>query len=60
MPTHHQGNKQAQQALTETGQELIARIMPRHIDNIATRLAVLSPQEQDGSRRLCRKLGLTC
>ncbi len=46
-------------ALTDVGQELITRIMPRHIDNIATRLAVLSPQEQDDLRRLCRKLGLT-
>ncbi len=45
-------------ALTETGQELIARIMPRHIENITTRLAVLSLQEQDELRRLCRKLGL--
>lgn len=44
--------------LTETGQDLIARIMPRHIETITTKMAVLSSQEQDELRLLCRKLGL--
>lgn len=45
-------------ALTEAGHDLIAGIMPRQVENITSRMAALSPQEQDELRRLCRKLGL--
>lgn len=43
--------------LTDTGRELIEGILPVHFKKITDRLAILSPQEQDEFRRLCRKLG---
>ncbi len=45
-------------ALTETGQALIARIMPQQVKIITARMAALSGQEQEELRCLCRKLGL--
>ena len=45
-------------ALTATGHELIERIMPRQVEKITARMAILSTAEQDELRRLCRKLGL--
>jgi len=44
--------------LTDAGRELIARIMPRQVEGICRRLAVLSAEEQESLHRLCRKLGL--
>ncbi|ORJ59821.1 MarR family winged helix-turn-helix transcriptional regulator [Geothermobacter hydrogeniphilus] len=45
-------------ALTDSGRELIARIMPRQVAGIKQRLDVLSAEEQETLRRLCRKLGV--
>ena len=45
-------------ALTPDGEDLIARIMPHHVERITRRMAVLNTEEQKELRRLCRKLGL--
>lgn len=44
--------------LTDEGEALIAKILPRHIDNIVRELSILMPGEQGEMGRLCRKLGL--
>jgi MarR family transcriptional regulator, 2-MHQ and catechol-resistance regulon repressor len=43
--------------LTAAGRELIAALVPLHVDRIVERLEVLSADEQELLRRLCRKLG---
>lgn len=43
--------------LTPRGRALIARVIPKHAQNIANELSVLAPEEQDELRRICRKLG---
>jgi len=43
--------------LTETGEELIARVFPRHADIIERALAVLTVAEQQQLGRLLKKLG---
>jgi len=44
--------------LTTAGRELIADLFPVHLERIAERLQVLSAEEQEQLRVLCRKLGL--
>lgn len=44
-------------SLTETGQELIAQVFPRHLEAIVEEINVLTPQEQEVLGELCRKLG---
>lgn len=43
--------------LTADGRELIARIFPRHAEQITRQFSVLDPEEQEALRRICRKLG---
>jgi MarR family transcriptional regulator, 2-MHQ and catechol-resistance regulon repressor len=43
--------------LTPRGRALIARVFPKHAEQIANELSVLEPEEQDALRRICRKLG---
>ena len=45
-------------ALTGKGRRMIEDVFPAHARAIAGRLAVLTPDEQEELRRLCRKLGL--
>ena len=44
--------------LTAGGRALISRLFPGHAKAVATALSVLSPDEIEGLRGLCRKLGL--
>lgn len=44
---------------TAAGRELIARIMPQHIQAIVQAMSILTPEEQALLGQLCRKLGLT-
>lgn len=43
--------------LTAKGQSLMENIFPAHVARITTLLKVLSPEEQEELRQLCRKLG---
>jgi len=43
--------------LTVAGEELIARVFPRHVEVIATELSVLSAEEQQQLSQLLKKLG---
>jgi MarR family transcriptional regulator, 2-MHQ and catechol-resistance regulon repressor len=43
--------------LTDAGEELIARVFPRHADIIEQELAVLTTEEQQQLGRLLKKLG---
>jgi len=43
--------------LAPAGEQLIARVFPRHVEVIATELAVLSAEEQQQLGRLLKKLG---
>jgi MarR family transcriptional regulator, 2-MHQ and catechol-resistance regulon repressor len=43
--------------LTPRGRALVARVFPKHVEQIANELSVLEPEEQDALRRICRKLG---
>jgi MarR family 2-MHQ and catechol resistance regulon transcriptional repressor len=45
-------------ALTGKGRRLIEEIFPRHAAAVARRFGVLTGEEQEQLRRLCRKLGL--
>ena len=45
-------------ALTGKGRRLIEEIFPRHAEAVARRFGVLTGEEQEQLRRLCRKLGL--
>lgn len=45
-------------ALTGKGRRLIEEIFPRHAAAVARRFGVLTEEEQEQLRRLCRKLGL--
>ena len=44
-------------ALTAKGRRLIQQIFPAHAERVTRRFGVLSEQEQEQLRRLCRKLG---
>ena len=44
-------------SLTEKGQQLINELFPKHVQNIADLLSILSPDEQDELGRLCKMLG---
>ncbi len=44
--------------LTAAGRELIATILPVHVQTVVQEMAVLSPAEQEQLAALCRKLGL--
>lgn len=44
-------------SLTEKGRDLIARIMPGHVEAIVEYLSVLTPEEQRELGRLCKILG---
>lgn len=44
-------------SLTAAGRELIARILPLHVQGIVAALSVLSAEEQATLAQLCRKLG---
>ena len=43
--------------LTAKGRELIERIFPAHAKNVAEEFSVLTPEEQESLRVLCKKLG---
>ena len=43
--------------LTKMGDELIRRMFPRHVKAIVDEFSVLTGQEQEILRNLCRKLG---
>ena len=44
-------------SLTAEGEEMIARIFPRHVRYIQEQLSILTPDEQDELGRLCKTLG---
>ena len=44
-------------SLTEKGKHLISEVFPKHAQNIANLLSILSPEEQDELGRLCKILG---
>jgi MarR family 2-MHQ and catechol resistance regulon transcriptional repressor len=44
-------------ALTKKGRRLIAGMFPRHAGTIVKALRILTADEQEELRRLCRKLG---
>ncbi len=44
-------------SLTETGQQLIGELFPRHAQNIANLMNILSPLELEELGRLCKMLG---
>lgn len=44
--------------LTPAGRELIAALLPVHVQTVVQDMAVLSPAEQEQLAALCRKLGL--
>jgi MarR family 2-MHQ and catechol resistance regulon transcriptional repressor len=43
--------------LTPKGQRLIARVFPEHAEAITQEMGLLSAEEQETLRRICRKLG---
>jgi MarR family 2-MHQ and catechol resistance regulon transcriptional repressor len=43
--------------LTPRGRRLVARIFPGHAEAVAREMSRLTPEEQEGLRVLCRKLG---
>lgn len=43
--------------LTENGQQLISELFPRHAQNIANLMNILSPLEQEQLGHLCKTLG---
>ena len=43
--------------LTEKGQQLIAELFPRHAQNIADLMSILTPLEQEQLGQLCKILG---
>ncbi|HEX2988579.1 MAG TPA: MarR family winged helix-turn-helix transcriptional regulator [Chloroflexota bacterium] len=43
--------------LTDSGSEVIARVLPLHVEAIVKEMSVLTPGEQRELGRLCRKLG---
>ena len=43
--------------LTETGREVISRVLPHQIAAIVEEMGVLTPDEQAALGRICRKLG---
>jgi len=45
-------------ALTEQGHDLIEKLLPRHVERIASEMSFLSADEQTELSRLCKKLGL--
>lgn len=45
--------------LTDQGRELIAHLMPAHVERVTEVLSALSPEEQELLGRLCKKLGLS-
>ncbi len=44
-------------SLTEAGHQLIAELFPKHAQNIANLLSILTPAEQEELGRLCKILG---
>ena len=44
-------------SLTDKGQQLISDLFPKHAQNIANLMSILSPSEQDELGRLCKILG---
>ena len=54
---HLEDRRMVRVSLTETGQELIAQVFPRHLEAIVEEINVLTPQEQEVLGELCRKLG---
>ena len=46
-------------SLTDTGRELIERIIPAHVAEITAILSALTPEEQQTLGDLCKKLGLS-
>ncbi len=45
-------------SLTEAGHDLVAAILPAHVDGVVDAFAVLSPDEMEQLGSLCRRLGL--
>jgi MarR family transcriptional regulator, 2-MHQ and catechol-resistance regulon repressor len=43
--------------LTPKGRKLIEQVFPRHVQEVVREFSVLSAEEQEELRRLCRKLG---
>jgi MarR family 2-MHQ and catechol resistance regulon transcriptional repressor len=43
--------------LTPKGQRLIARVFPEHAEAITKEMSLLTAEEQEALRRICRKLG---
>lgn len=45
-------------SLTDDGHDLVAAILPAHVDGVVGAFAVLSPEEMVQLGRLCRRVGL--
>jgi MarR family transcriptional regulator, 2-MHQ and catechol-resistance regulon repressor len=45
-------------SMTDGGRELIARILPAHVQGIVRAMGILTAEEQAELARLCRKLGI--
>ncbi|MDE2510639.1 MAG: MarR family transcriptional regulator [Elusimicrobia bacterium] len=43
--------------LTTKGRSLVRTTLPKHVRRIVATMGALGPEEQEGLRRLCRKLG---
>ena len=53
-----QDNRYVQVCITESGANLIERILNQHVGGIVADMGVLTATEQETLSRLCRKLGL--
>lgn len=54
---HQQDRRQITVSLTETGQQLIDELFPRHAQNIVNLMSTLLPDEQEQLGLLCKMLG---
>lgn len=43
--------------LTDTGRQIVERILPEQVSNIISAMSVLTPSQQESIGRLCKKLG---
>ena len=44
-------------SLTETGRQMIEKVLPQHIQAIINEMSIFTPEEQEILDHLCRKLG---
>lgn len=54
----HDDRRRIDISLTDDGRDLVAAIMPAHVEGVVEAFAVLSPEEMQQLGNLCRRLGL--